>query len=116
MELVELGEALYVVDMRGTMTVDSWALYPKSVLINLTFCKSVSGHIYCISVISQAPSKHQHWIPLFRYLPLFSDALNDKVSRGLKLSFMQCCCLSHIPLCAQSCSLHHLAFKYCNAL
>lgn len=45
MELVELGEALYVVDMRGNTIVNIWALFPKSVLINLTFCKSVSDRI-----------------------------------------------------------------------
>lgn len=67
MELVELGEALYVVDMRGNMTVDGWALFPKSVLIYLAFCKSVSDRIKCISVISQVPSKHQHWIQLSRF-------------------------------------------------
>lgn len=45
MELRELGEVLYLVAMRGNMTVDIWALFPKSVLINLTFCKSASDHI-----------------------------------------------------------------------
>lgn len=45
MELVELGEALYVVDMRGNMIVDNRVLFPKSVLIYLAFRKSVSDSI-----------------------------------------------------------------------
>lgn len=80
MELVELGEALYVVDMRGYMTIDSWALLSKSVLIYLTFRKSVSDRIWCISVLSQVPSKHQKDIPHPHSLPaIVSRFLVDKV-------------------------------------